>query len=258
MVTFRMGKMVLVVPFVLFVAGCGDFPELRMISIPRLEGFRSGSRNYPPTENVTIEAFKISPCETTQGTFETVMGLNPSVGHHDRNLPVQNVTWLDSVRFCNALSKLKNYEPCYREVNREDFLCDSEKNGFRLPTSCEWEYACRGNEDKPYFWGENRNQDYCVPPLSPSDLAKIDNKLSHSYAKPVMSRRSNEFGLYDMAGNVAEWCQNSVRDITDVRVIRGGSWENGDWEAFQSKWRSSMQKSEAVPTVGFRIVRRER
>lgn len=223
-----------------------------MVLVPAIDTFTAGSRQYPPQQTGPIDAFHVSPCEVTQAFYELVMGSNPSVGAHGDRLPVQNVSWIDAARFCNRLSKIMGLEPCYDE--RSGFACDVQKSGYRLPLSREWEYACRGDSTSLYFWGAEPSAEYCVPPLTQKELNEVGNTLAHCAARPVMSRKPNALGLFDMSGNVAEWCLDSFGEDPTYRVYRGGSWEDCNWKAFESKASSGMRQSDATPMVGFRIV----
>lgn len=236
----------------------GELREMRevkdMVKMRGVPEFWVGSRAFPSHRKVTIDAFYIAPCETTQALYTAVMKTNPSVGKQGPLYPVQNVSWEDTARFCNELSRKLGFDPCYDE--RHNFACNVRRNGFRLPLSSEWEYACRGDNTSPYFWGDSKTSECCVVPLTYNAFKRLANPLNVSFSEEVMSRRPNQFGLYDMAGNVTEWCQDVFPDSPGFRVYRGGSWEHYDWEAFQCKWSSGMPQDVAVSSVGFRIVRR--
>ncbi|GAI37571.1 unnamed protein product, partial [marine sediment metagenome] len=120
--------------------------------------FEMGSEdgyNYEKTvHTVTLSGFEMSRTEITQQLYKTVMGSNPSLFTWDIDLPVESVSWYDAVRFCNNLSKVKGYDLCYNETTWE---CDFSKNGFRLPTEAEWEYACRAGTTTKYASGDNYN-----------------------------------------------------------------------------------------------------
>ncbi len=256
----KLSDRLLALSLALLVTGCSSKPspeELQMAAIPGMDEFWAGSRNYPPRHRVKIAPFLISTCETTQGSYASVIGSNPSMGEHAPDLPVQNVTWMQAAKYCNELSRLRGREPCYRETAVGGLECDPSRNGFRLPTSAEWELACRGQGETPYFWGDRRDEAYCVPPLAPRSFDLVQRHRLVSFTKPVRSRQANAYGLHDMAGNVSEWCQDSLEGRPRFRVIRGGSWGDHDWAAFETKWASAMPRDDASPTVGFRIVRRE-
>lgn len=112
-----------------------------------------GVINEKPVHIVTLSGFEMSSTEVTQELYKTVMGKNPSLFTWDSGLPVENVSWYDAVRFCNNLSKIEGFDPCY---NQTTWDCDFSKNGFRLPTEAEWEYACRAGSTTYYSNGDSR------------------------------------------------------------------------------------------------------
>jgi formylglycine-generating enzyme required for sulfatase activity len=159
------------------------------------------------------KAFDLGVYEVTQEQYEKVMGKNPSYFKGPQN-PVENVNWDDAVEFCRKLSELPE-----------------EKSGgyvYRLPTEAEWEYACRAGTTTKYSFGDSDKElgDYAW-------YSGNSGRTTH----PVGGKQPNPWGLYDMHGNVWEWCQDwygdypsgSVTDPTGAasgsyRVIRGGSW----------------------------------
>ena len=165
--------------------------------------------------DVTLtKPFKMGVHEVTQAQYEQVMGVNPSKFKGADN-PVENVSWDDAVEFCRRLSEL----PAEKAAG----------NVYRLPTEAEWEYACRAGTTTKYSFGDDESEfgDYAW---------YCDN--SDEQTHPVGSKKPNAWGLYDMHGNVLEWCQDwygdypsgSVTDPTGPavgshRVIRGGSWD---------------------------------
>ena len=202
---------------------------------------------------VTLDGFYISDHEVTQKEWTDVMGYNDSYLKGD-DLPVDSIRWYEAVRFCNRLSERQGLEPCYDEKN---WNCDFAKNGYRLPTEAEWEYAARGGRlSKGYeYSGSDRV----------SDVAWYE---SNSYYKshPVKTKKPNELGLYDMSGNVWEWCNdwyevslgggaNPIGPASGLfRVHRGGSWnfDAGDCAvSYRNRWRPS----NASITLGFRLAR---
>ena len=154
------------------------------------------------------KAFRMGTTEVTQAQWRAVMGDNPSKFKGD-NLPVDNVSWDNAVAFCRKLSA-------------------KEHRHYRLPTEAEWEYACRAGTTTAYYTGENTTA------LGKAGWSKDNsNKSTH----PVGTKKANAWGLYDMHGNVWEWCSDwhgesqskMVSDPTGpangtFRVIRGGSW----------------------------------
>ena len=168
--------------------------------------------------------------EVTQGQYQAVMGENPSQFKGSDDLPVEQVSWLDAVLFCNKLSEQEKKTPFYRINGREVTIAGG--NGYRLPTEAEWEYACRAGSTTLYPFGD--------------DMSKLGDHAwyeSNSGLKthPVGQKRPNAWGLYDMLGNVWEWCQDWYEDgyyrasppadppgpsEASYRVIRGGSWND--------------------------------
>lgn len=168
--------------------------------------------NEKPAHSVTLSSFYICKYEVTQSLWRAVMGQNPS-RFKGNNLPVDNVSWYDCQTFIARLNNLTGKK-------------------FRIPTEAEWEYAARGgNRSRGYKYSGSD---------TPSEVAWYygicDNKTH-----PVGSKNSNELGLYDMSGNVWEWCSDrygsySSSSLTDPtgpskggeRVRRGGSWGGGE------------------------------
>ena len=171
------------------------------------------------------------------------------------------ISWNGAVEFCNALSKLAGLEPCY---NLETWDCDFTKNGYRLPTEAEWEYACRAGTSTVYFTGDD--------PAGLEPYAWFNQKTETANERVVGRKKPNQFGLYDMLGNVREWCNDwylhgllrpkSRRTIRPVRrhrgwglirVDRGGSRSSGPL-ACRSSVRQGNPPASRNSNIGFRIV----
>ena len=163
-----------------------------------------------PVHSVTIPDYYIGQTEVTQELWEAVMGSNPSYFKGDNQRPVENVSWEDCQEFIEKLNRLTG------------------KN-FRLPTEAEWEYAARGgNKSRGYKYSGSNNPDAVA--------WYYDN--SENKTHPVAQKQANELDLYDMSGNVLEWCYdwydeyssnpqtNPKGPIGFTRVLRGGSWYN--------------------------------
>jgi len=206
-----------------------------------------------PVHTVRVSDFAISKWEVTQRFYEEVMGENPSAYKGD-NLPVENVSWYDAVKFCNTLSQKIGLIPAY-EIRGDVVSWNIYANGYRLPTEAEWEYAARGGQkSKGYIYaGSNTLEEVAV---------------HYPRTKAIGGKKSNELGLYDMSGNVAEWCwdwfdinyyENSKsRDPIGPgsgsnRVIRGGCTDYPE-EFFQVTVRGDLSPDVAFSTFGFRIV----
>ena len=231
--------------------------KLKLRKIPS-GTFRMGSPKSEASRNsdelareVTLtKSFHMGIHEVTQGQYEQVMGKNPS-GFKGKTLPVETVSWLQAVEFCERLSA----RPEEREAGRQ----------YRLPTEAEWEYACRGGAATVFGFGDkatsrDANFDGTQPygGLAGPDLAGTI---------VVGSYKPNEFGLFDMHGNVSEWCQDWFARSVDVsalvdpqgpndgqrRVIRGGSWLSSGAEC-RSAWRGSESPNRFDSILGFRVV----
>ncbi|MBV8129251.1 MAG: formylglycine-generating enzyme family protein [Planctomycetaceae bacterium] len=184
-----------------------------------------------PQHRVKItRPFFLGTHPVTQGQFEAIMGSNPSHFKGSDDLPVENVSWLDAVSFCNKMSEKDKRTPFYR-INGTD-VADVGGNGYRLPTEAEWEYACRAGMAGLFPWGDDIGKQ--------GEHAWFSDN-SDGETHPVGQKRPNAWGLYDMLGNVWEWCADwydekyfasspsvAVDPLgppkASYRVIRGGSW----------------------------------
>ncbi|MDH7568256.1 MAG: formylglycine-generating enzyme family protein [Armatimonadota bacterium] len=204
---------------------------VEMVLIPAgefLMGSMRGSPDEQPVHRVKVSAFYMDTHLVTQEQYESVMGQNPSRWKGLKN-PVEQVRWSDAVRYLNALSAAEGLEPCY---NLKTWECDFEANGYRLPTEAEWEYACRAGTKGVYFFGDNAAR----LPAFAWFKANSGNR-----PRPVGSKPPNPWGLYDMLGNVWEWCHDRYDPAYykksppvdprgpatgATRVLRGGSWDS--------------------------------
>ena len=180
-----------------------------------------------PPHEVVLRSFYMDATLVTQAQYEKLMQDNPSRWKAPKN-PVEQVRWSDAVRFCNARSIQEGLTPCY---DLEDWTCDFEADGYRLPTEAEWEYACRAGTKTPYFMGNNASR--------LEEYAWFDQNAG-GHPQPVAQKQPNAWGLYDMCGNLWQWCHDfyqvdyydqSPREnpqgpaAGDTRVVRGGAWK---------------------------------
>jgi formylglycine-generating enzyme required for sulfatase activity len=210
-----------------------------MVDIPAGKFMMGSDENYreKPIHEVTVNAFKMGKYPVTQSQYEAVMGTNPSRFSGDPQNPVESVSWSEAQAFCEKLSELIGQK-------------------YRLPTEAEWEYACRAGTQTHYYFGNDEKQ-----------LGEYAWYDEHSDFKthPVGQKKPNNWGLYDMHGNVWERCedgwhenyQNAPKDgsswnnnRSQNRVRRGGSWSYNPWYC-----RSASRSSDDYRRrYGFRVV----
>ena len=214
-----------------------------------------------PVRRVTLtDDFLLGVFPVTQGQYRRLMGgaARPYFDGIDA-APMENVTWLDAIHFCNALSEVEGLPPCYR--------IDGERvswrggPGYRLPTEAEWEYACRAGGAGAYHFGDD-------PGLLPRHAWFQEN--SRDSVRPVGYWPANALGLHDMHGNVWEWCWDwyapfqrgacvdpAGPDSGRARVLRGGSWYDAA-PSLRSSARLSWVPHDTEMTAwkfGFRVAR---
>lgn len=183
------------------------------------------NENENPPHGVTIKPFLMGKTLVTQAQWKAIMKNNPSFFEGD-NLPVERVNWKEAVKFGDKIS---------------------EKTGkkFRLPTEAEWEYACRAGSKTSYYFGEDSNQ------LKNYAWYK-DNSKDKTH--PVMEKTPNAWGLYDMHGNVWEFCSDFFEEGDGKKiVIRGGAW-NSPAEESSSSHRNNCNITRQFFSLGLRLV----
>lgn len=232
-----------------------------------------------PVHSVTLDSFYMGTTEVTQRLWVRVMGEDKNYSKpKGEDLPVEFVSWYDAVEFCNALSIQEGFEPCYT-IDREnkdstntntneadrfrwDVTCDFAQNGYRLPTESEWEYAARG--------GKEATEDFLY---SGSDVLQdvawyFANSAKRESPDFVGKKGVNDLGLYDMSGNVMEWCWDWHEPYSDVaqpnptgavfgktRVVRGGGWRSADTFCRISSRGELYTPSFSEEDMGIRFVR---
>jgi formylglycine-generating enzyme required for sulfatase activity len=141
--------------------------------------------------------------------------------------PAENMTWFDMLRFCNALSKLVNLDTCYSGPDIFEKAIDYTKKGFRLPTSAEWEYVYRAGTTTRFYWGDTINLNYMWCGLNTLD----SGVTSPEYGTHIVGTKlPNNWGLYDMAGNLVELCNNTkgyeLDTLPRVDPIQSDAWDS--------------------------------
>ncbi len=215
-----------------------------------------GDGDEHPQHRVRItRPFYLGKYEVTQGQYETVMNENPSQFKESDDLPVENVFWLDAIKFCNKLSERESRKPFYRIAGHEVSIAGGD--GYRLPTEAEWEYACRAGSATVFPFGDDAGE--------LGAYAWYDNN-SGQKTHPVGRKRANAWGFHDMVGNVLEWCADwfdekyyASSPVSDPpgatkgldRVIRGGGWYYGP-HASRPADRWSMPEKR-FSSLGFRV-----
>jgi formylglycine-generating enzyme required for sulfatase activity len=237
--------------------------EMVLVSSGWLEmGSDHGRADEAPVHKVWVDALYVDTYEVTQEQYGQLVLGNPSHFKGPKN-PVEQVSWAAATLFCNARSQAEGLEPCY---NEETVECDFEASGYRLPTEAEWEYACRAGTGTDYSFGDDAG--------GLGDCAWYeDNSLETT--QPVGQKEPNAWGLYDMHGNVAEWC-NDLYDPRyyekspernprgpaegDEYILRGGAY-NASPDECRSAYRLGDDPGFQDPCfrgdhIGFRCVRR--
>lgn len=236
----------------------GEKPiKIEMVQIP-VGSFLMGDGEEQPIHRVEItKPYMIATVPVTQELFSAVTDIKPSNFQGDE-LPVECVSWLDVVKFCNSLSKRLNLESAY-QIDGEVVSWNRKSTGFRLLTESEWEYACRAGTTSCFACGDLA-----------SELESMAWFLANSNMKthPVARKKPNAWGLFDMHGNVMEWVWDSYKSYpddvmknptdssgeSDYRVTRGGCW-SFDAHSCRSAYRNIILPNYRIYDVGFRLSR---
>ena len=243
---------------------------VEMVYLPAGEfqmGSADGNPDEAPVHKVKISGLLMDKFEVTQEMFVKVQLPNPSHWQDNPRNPVERVRWRDAKQYCNERSRLEGLSLCYNEKT-EGWDCNYDATGYRLPTEAEWEYACRAGTTGPFDFGsEDKLRQY----------AWFDRDAA-ARTHVVGTKRPNRWGLYDLHGNVSEWCEDVYspgyyrkspgadpkgppspgQDVK--RVLRGGS-----WKSTTAMCRASFRQGERTGNTdacfstdycGFRCVRR--
>lgn len=239
---------------------------------PAAEAWRSDDETQ---HTVTVSDFYMSMYELTQKEYREITGENPSSFSGDE-LPVENISWLDAIRYCNARSEKENLTPAYT-VDGQSVTWDRRADGYRLPTEAEWEYACRAGTRTPFHTEHSISAGeanyYGHYPYEIEDNYFSQGNLS---TKPgeyrqttvrVNSFSPNKWGLYNMHGNVGEWVWDYYgayrteaqsdpvgAESGTLRVYRGGGW-NDFAKNIRSAYRAALEQNKGSFNIGIRLVR---
>ncbi|MFC1683314.1 formylglycine-generating enzyme family protein [Candidatus Zixiibacteriota bacterium] len=251
MLTNSFGMKLVYIPAGEFMMGSRETPK----EVVQTEGGKVEwyLREHPIHHVEITNGFYMGITEITQEQYQAVLNENPSK-YRGNHLPVENVTWKDAVRFCEVLSKI-------------------EKKTFRLPTEAEWEYACRAGADTRFAFGDDydavhKHMNYCDS-SNTCGYWWQDREHDDGFDRtsPVKNFEPNAFGLYDMHGNVWEYCSDwydhdyyaSSPEVDpkgppsgQYRVLRGGSWHDGPAYC-RAAFRNRNEPDYTCDDNGFRI-----
>lgn len=238
---------------------------------PETESWRSSDEAQ---HTVTVSDFYMSQYEVTQAEYEEIVGENPS-NFSGSDLPVESLSWLDAVAYCNARSEKEGLTPVYT-IDGQNVSWDRSAKGYRLPTEAEWEYACRAGTSTPFNTetsiGADEANYYGHYPYMIEDNYFSQGNLDTQPGEyrqttvEVDSFSPNAFGLYNMHGNVGEWVWDyygaySAEEETDppgpssgtLRVYRGGGW-NDFAKNMRSAYRATLAQDKGSFNIGIRLV----
>lgn len=260
------------------------FVEIPSASIAGTESWTPSSSVFVSGRKLEIASFYMSDHPVTRGEYKTLMGKDPSYASaYDKdgnkltgddavkNNPVNNISWYDALVYCNTLSIKEKLTPCYAisgSTNPDDWgsvptnnnstwnaaTCDFTADGYRLPTEAEWEWAARGGENYTYAGSDDIDE-----------VAWYYENTNNTGTRDVKTKKANAYGLYDMSGNVWEWCWDWYDSISgdtastgpasgSIRCRRGGSWH------YDASFAQVANRNYFIPYdrncfYGFRLVR---
>ena len=261
-----------------------DFVKVPAVSIKGSETWTPASEIFISGRTLNLKAFWMSDHEVTRGEYKEIIGSDPSktdaydkngnklTGDATDNNPVNMVSWYDAIVYCNKRSIKEGLTPCYTvngytapdkwgevptssDDTWNDADCKFEANGYRLPTEAEWEWAARGGEDYKFSGSDDINE-----------VAWYTGNTNDTGTREVKTKKANGYGLYDMSGNVWEWCwdwhSGSISTNTpetgassgSYRCPRGGGWYLYDYYCEVAD-RNGNNPYARDNNFGFRVVR---
>ncbi|SHJ55506.1 formylglycine-generating enzyme family protein [Flavobacterium haoranii] len=258
---------------VVFLSAFSKLPLIH--NMVKIEGgtFKMGSKekdvaadnDEQKEHDVTVKSFELSKFEVTVWEWKQYTKANklkmpetPSWGWKD-NYPMNNITWEEAISFCNWLSKKEKLQPVYSKRG-PNYICNFNANGYRLPTEAEWEYAAKGGKkakDTKFSGSDN------------ADDVAWHKQISKNTPHTVGTKLPNELGLYDMSGNVWEWCWDWYNkdyykieagnnpkgpEMGERRSVRGGSWDS-NVNYLRPANRISTPQNKTHEFYGFRVAR---